>query len=454
MLVIFDLDGVLVDSKELHYRSLNNALNKIDGKYSISLREHLSIFDGLPTKEKLKKLTELKNFPQSLHECVFNDKQQEFLALLKNLPQDLKLVTIFKDLKQLKYKIAVASNSIRETVKVTLLRLGIIEYVDYFVSNEDVKRPKPHPEMFWKCMVELNEVPDTTIIIEDSVIGRRAALNSGAKLVPVNCTGDVTWSLIMDNLKGLTPDRSPAWKDGKLNLVIPMAGAGSRFQEAGYTFPKPLIDVNGAPMIELVVKNLNIDANYIFIVQKSHYEKYNLAEMLNQVKPGCKIIQVDGVTNGAACTTLLAKSLIDCDQPLVIANSDQYIEYDSNEFMYSVANENVDGALLVFNSHHPKWSYARLEGDIVVEVAEKRVISDLATVGVYYWKRGSDYVRYAEQMISKNIRTNNEFYICPVYNEAILDGKKISIKGVKKMWGLGTPEDLGVFLRNCHENNN
>jgi dTDP-glucose pyrophosphorylase len=228
-----------------------------------------------------------------------------------------------------------------------------------------------------------------------------------------------------------------------------MAGAGSRFASAGYTFPKPLIEVNGKPMIQVVVNNLNIEANYIFIVQKEHYEKYNLKYLLNLIAPNCSIVQVEGLTEGAACTTLLAKEFIDNDNSLLIANSDQFIEWDSNSCMYAFGADSIDAGILTFKASHPKWSYAALGVDgFVKEVAEKKVISDDATVGVYYWKHGNDYVKYANQMIEKNIRTNNEFYVCPVFNEAILDNKKIRVKNIKNMWGIGTPEDLNYFLQN------
>ena len=247
-------------------------------------------------------------------------------------------------------------------------------------------------------------------------------------------------------------NKSLPWRDNKLNVLIPMAGAGSRFAQAGYTFPKPLIEVRGKPMIQVVVENLNIEANYIFICQQEHYEKYNLKYLLNLIAPNCKIVLVDGVTEGAACTTLLAKEFIDNDQPLVMANSDQFIEWNSNEVMYAFNADSIDGGILTFNATHPKWSYAKLnEEGFVSEVAEKKVISDLATVGVYYWSKGSDYVKYAEQMIEKNIRVNNEFYVCPVFNQAIEDGKKIRVKTIDKMWGIGTPEDLNYFLSENHE---
>jgi hypothetical protein len=134
-----------------------------------------------------------------------------------------------------------------------------------------------------------------------------------------------------------------------------------------------------------------------------------------------------------------------------MANSDQFIEWNSNEVMYAFNADQIDGGILTFKATHPKWSYAKLDDSgFVSEVAEKKVISDNATVGVYFWKHGSDYVKYAKQMIDKNIRVNNEFYVCPVFNEAIADGKKIRVKEIAKMWGIGTPEDLNSFLTDYH----
>jgi dTDP-glucose pyrophosphorylase len=226
-----------------------------------------------------------------------------------------------------------------------------------------------------------------------------------------------------------------------------MAGAGTRFSAAGYTFPKPLIDVMGKPMIQVVIENLNIEANYIYLVQREHYEKYNLKHMLNLITPGCHIVQVEGITQGAACTTLLARQLIDNDNKLLIVNSDQYIEWNSNQIMYAFSSDHIDGGIVTFENTHPKWSYVALnETGFVTQVAEKKVISNKATVGMYYWKHGSDYVKYADTMIRKDIRVNNEFYVAPVYNEAIESGAKIRIKDIDRMWGLGTPEDLNYFV--------
>jgi NDP-sugar pyrophosphorylase family protein len=235
-----------------------------------------------------------------------------------------------------------------------------------------------------------------------------------------------------------------------VNVVIPMSGRGLRFSQCGYTFPKPLIDVNNKPMIQVVVDNIAIKGKYIFLVLKDHYEKYSLKYLLPLIcgDNKCEIIIVDQVTEGAACTVLLASHLIDNDEPLLIANSDQWMNWDPEHFLKFMKDKNADGGIITFHSSHPKWSFAKVNDDgIITEVAEKKPISNIATCGVYYFSHGSDFVLAAESMISKNIRTNGEFYVCPVFNELINDGKKIYNYPIAEMKGLGTPEDLQKFLK-------
>ena len=448
-LIIFDLDGVLVDARELHYEALNDALAEVGEEYVINRDEHLSTYDGLATSKKLKMLTEKKGLPEKDHHLIWKLKQEMTSKVIDRFSIDGRLQNILKRLKAEGYTIACATNSIRETAKLQLIRRGFFEFIDYLYSQTDVNNIKPNTEVYLRCMLKAGCDPVQTVIVEDSHIGRKAALNSGAHLCPVINSLDLTYEKVKDTI-GKAEQKSkikPKWQGGKMKVLIPMAGVGSRFEQAGYTFPKPLIDVNGKPMIQVVVENINVDAEHIFIVQKSHYEKFNLEETLNQISPGCKIVQVDGMTEGAACTTLLAREYINNEEPLLMANSDQFVEWDSNEFMYSMMADEIDGGILSFESTHPKWSYAKLAGDgFVTEVAEKKPISNVATVGIYFWSKGSDYVKYAEQMIEKNIRVNNEFYVCPVFNEAIEDNKKIKTFHIDKMWGLGTPEDLQRFF--------
>jgi len=450
-LIIFDLDGVLVDARELHYNALNNALESIDEKYTIERDEHLSTYDGLTTTKKLKMLTKNKGLPDNLCDTIHELKQDMTLKIIDGSSVDNRIQSILRSLKSEGYTIACATNSIRKTAKLQLIRKGFFEYIDFLYTNQDVKNPKPNSEIYLKCMIKAEVNPNETVIVEDSHIGRKGALSSGAYLCGVEDSDDVSYEKIKKiiNDANKKEEIKPKWQGGNMNVLIPMAGAGSRFEQAGYTFPKPLIEVDGKPMIQTVVENLNIDAKHIFIVQKEHYEKYNLKYLLNLItNNNCEIVQVEGVTEGAACTTLLAKQFIDNDEPLVIANSDQFVDWDSNEFMYSMTADNIDGGILSFEATHPKWSFAKLNEDgFVSEVAEKKPISNIATSGIYYWKKGADYVYYTEQMIDKDIRTNNEFYVCPVFNEAIGDHKKIKVFPIDKMWGLGTPEDLDRYLK-------
>ena len=450
-LVIFDLDGVLVEARDIHYEALNRALFDVNEKYVIEKEEHLSSYDGLSTSKKLKKLTKEKGLPEKLHNQIWRDKQKyTHKVILDTVKPDWSIVSLLKRLKHEGYTVYCASNSIRSSVKLMLLKANYMESIDEYFSNEDVKNPKPHSEIYLKCMVHAGVNPSECLIVEDSHIGREAATASGAALLGVKGLQDVNVKNVfkaISKANNKTKPIRPKWQGGNMKVLIPMAGAGSRFEKAGYTFPKPLIEVNGKPMIQTVVENLNIDAKHVFIVQKEHYEKYNLQYLLNLISPDCEIVQVDGMTEGAACTTLLAEEFINNDEPLLTANSDQYIDWDSNEFLYSMEASGIDGGILTFESVHPKWSFAKLNDQgYVSEVAEKKPISNKATVGIYYWSKGSDYVKYAKQMIRKNKRVNNEFYVCPVFNEAIEDGKKIKTFDIEKMWGLGTPEDLEVFL--------
>ncbi|NMZ69246.1 MobA-like NTP transferase domain-containing protein [Pseudomonas peli] len=237
-----------------------------------------------------------------------------------------------------------------------------------------------------------------------------------------------------------------------LNIIIPMAGAGSRFQKEGYTLPKPLISVNGVPMIRLVIENLkpSVPHRFIFICQKVHVDEYDLKAKLKAWAPNCEIVTVDGLTEGAACTVLAAENLIDSDEPLMIANSDQYVDVDIDFYLNTMSKMSLDGLIMTMKASDPKWSFVGMCGDLVTHVVEKEVISDEATVGIYNFQRGREFVAAAHNMISKNLRVNNEFYVAPTYNQLISCGARVGIYNVgeeaKGMYGLGIPKDLELFL--------
>lgn len=237
-----------------------------------------------------------------------------------------------------------------------------------------------------------------------------------------------------------------------LNILIPMAGRGSRFAEAGYTNPKPLIPVKGVPMIGLVIRNLtpSIKHRFIFVCQQSHLEQYGFDAQIARWTDNHEIIAIDGITEGAACTALLARDLIDNDDPLMIANSDQYVDVAIDEYLTSM-NDGSDGLIMTMTANDPKWSFAAVDPNgYVTEIAEKVPISDEATVGIYNFARGRDFVAGTDQMIASDKRVNGEFYVAPVYNELIEGGAKVKIHNVGSeangMYGLGIPQDLDLFL--------
>lgn len=239
-----------------------------------------------------------------------------------------------------------------------------------------------------------------------------------------------------------------------INIVVPMAGLGSRFAVEGYSTPKPLIPVHGVPMIRLVIENVKpkCEHRFIFICRRAHINEFRLEEKLNEWAPNCEIIGLDSLTEGAACTVLKARSFINDDFPLLIVNSDQYIDASIDGFLNSLNEGGLNGLIMTMKANDPKWSFVGLGDDgLAQRVVEKEVISDCATVGIYYFRRGEDFVKAADAMISRGIRVNNEFYVAPVYNEMIDQGARIGVYDIGSvcggMYGLGVPADLQDFLK-------
>lgn len=241
-----------------------------------------------------------------------------------------------------------------------------------------------------------------------------------------------------------------------LNIVLPIAGRGSRFVTAGYTLPKPLIPVHGVPMIELVVRNVrpSVPHRFIFIALQEHLEHLQMRETLARVAPGSVVIPVREVTEGAACTVLLASDLVGGDDALMIANSDQWVDIAIDDYLAAMDRASADGLIMTMWADHPKWSFvARDASGRVCRVVEKEVVSHDATVGIYNFRRGRDFVRAAQQMIARDLRVNGEFYVAPTYNQLIDEGATIATYDVGRegcgMHGLGVPSDLEAFL--AHE---
>ncbi len=236
-----------------------------------------------------------------------------------------------------------------------------------------------------------------------------------------------------------------------LNIVVPMAGRGSRFAVAGYEDPKPLIPVHDMRMIELVVQNLTptVPHRFIFICQAEHLHRYDLQPLLSAWAPGCEVVALNEITEGAACTVLHAKALIDNDDQMMIANSDQYVDCSINEYLAKMGSS--DGLIMTMTASDPKWSYVGFDSDgKICQVVEKEVISSEATVGVYNYRRGADFVAAAEAMIAADDRVGGEFYVAPTYNYLVSNGASIEIYNIGSegngMYGLGIPSDLEYFL--------
>ena len=451
--IIFDLDGVLVDARELHYEALNRALATYD--CTITRDEHLSTYDGLPTRKKLQLLSENKGLSPDVYNDVWKDKQFQTREIIdKEFTFDERIRGILSRLREEGYKMCVCSNSIRETTKMMLIRRGFIEYMEFFISNQDVNLSKPNPEMFLKAMVNLGVGPKECIIVEDSHYGRQAAFESGGHLCAVENTEQVTYERIKDTINKAS-DRNgfnaytPKWQGGDLQIVIPMAGVGKSFKDAGYKFPKFLVDIAGKPMIQWVTENINAEAKHIFILQEDDYNKYNLKHMLQLLVDNIEIVTIKENTKGAPQTVLMAEKLINNDKPLAIINADQYMEWNSNEFFYAMAADKCDGGIVTFESTHPMFSFVKTGDDgFVTECAEKKPISRHATAGVYYFRRGKDFIKGANAMIKKKITTHDQYFICPIYNELIAEGMKIRKYDIEKVWSFAVPEELDYFLKN------
>ncbi|MGF1839405.1 glycosyltransferase family 2 protein [Vibrio atlanticus] len=237
-----------------------------------------------------------------------------------------------------------------------------------------------------------------------------------------------------------------------LNIVVPMAGRGSRFAKEGYDLPKPLIDVNGKHMIEVVINNLkpSCEHRFIFVCQNEHIQKYNLYDVFSNSCEDFEVVGIDGITEGAAITVLKARKYFESNQPLMIANSDQWVDVDINAYLQDIVDRKLAGSMLTMKADDPKWSYAKVaDSGYVTEVIEKVVVSDEATVGIYNFSNGSDFCKYADYMVEQEIRSGGEFYVAPVYTYLAQSSAKVGVFNIGSeadgMYGLGIPSDLELF---------
>lgn len=433
MLIAFDLDGTLIEARDVHYRCFNSAL-ELAGVEPISYDEHLRRFDGLPSAKKMQILIDEGRMPDHAWRAVESEKRRLTIeSIVPDGPIE-RISRLFDGLRAAGHRTAVVSNARWETVGriVDTLRIS----PDVVISNEDVARPKPNPEGYLRAMVQAGESPATTLVLEDAPAGKIAARASGARLVPVFDPEDLTLEEVMRYIHGGT----------SFDVVMPMAGEGKRFRDAGYVLPKPLVSVEGTPMAGVATNTLGLrEARYVYLVSSSHLRDWATGPYLRSLAKDVEIVEVDRLTEGAACTVLLARDLINHDRPVVVANCDQWLSWDPDAALHRMVSLRAISSVLTFDGDgSKKWSYAKVNDQgIVLETAEKQPISDRALCGVFMYRRGRDLVESLDHMIRLDDRTNGEFYVAPSLN--YLPGQIIEQRA--EMRGLGTPEDLEVFLR-------
>lgn len=234
-----------------------------------------------------------------------------------------------------------------------------------------------------------------------------------------------------------------------MNILIPMCGLGSRFLNNGYSLPKPLINVNGEPMIKKAIQSLGLKGNYIFIILNEHVRRYPYFQtLLLSLVDNAKIIVIDSVTEGPASTCLFAKDLIDNDVPLLIANCDQIMHWDQKDFTQTCHSSLEQGIIVTYSSTDPKNSFIQFsKTNEIIAVIEKIPVSNVATVGLYFWKKGKYFVESAIKMIALAEKYNNEYYVGPAYNQLLKQpGFKVACYHVADPVLIGTPEDLQRYL--------
>ena len=452
--LLFDLDGVLVDFANLHEEAFIKAWNQFYPDHAIDHSFHILYLEARSTRSKIDICFKIFSIiaDETTKQRIFEAKQRLTDRLLDTEQVYTATTRALMWAKSRGYKLAVCSNSIRSTVLKSLRRLACDDIFDLILSNEDVEKPKPSPDIYLKAMELLGVQPDDCIIFEDSSVGRSAAMaalkGSKGQLIPIVNAQDITYKLLEAICEGtgIYPIQPK-----KINLVIPMAGLGSRFQKEGYCIPKPFLPVFGKPMYRWVIDNMMPSSPALRAAVDVHVLVREEQASLFESDKSITIHTVPKLTEGAACTVLSIRDIINTDDPLIIANSDQFLEWDVDNFYLALLHPSFDGVISTFVQHDMndiRWSYARLDADgCVMEVAEKKVISKFATTGIYGWRRGADFVAATDDMIAQNIRVNGEFYVCPVYNH-MKQPASIRIINCKKMWGLGVPTDYEHFLKN------
>ena len=436
---LFDLDGVLVNTVNIQYDSTIKAISKY---VNISLLKNQNIDNILKST-----ITTINKLDYLIKENIISDKdklniynEKKIIAnnCFNDLTVDNEKVKLFSFLKNKKCKIAVVTNGNKNSAIIILKALGLYQFLDLLITNEDVVNSKPHSEPFIKAISYFGGNLENFIIFEDSEIGLKSANGTGCKVYKVDNPIDINISLIkqLNNLNR--------------NILIPAAGLGSRYINRGFKLQKPLIELENKTLIEHAISSLNIEGNYIFVIRKiDNNSNIELIKALRNIQPECKVIEIDYITEGSASTCYLAKEFIDNNDELIISNCDQILKWDSKKYLeYS---SNYDCSVLTYKSNEDKNSFIKTdENNIGIEIREKEVISENALVGVHYFKKGSDFIKSYEYIFKNNIKFKNEYYVSTVCNDLITKGKKVLNYPFQKneiYYSTGTPEDYFKYMR-------
>lgn len=237
-----------------------------------------------------------------------------------------------------------------------------------------------------------------------------------------------------------------------LTVILLMSGRDQPFQEAGYIYPKNLVEIDGAPLVQRVIEGVapldGPDTRLVCVIPKAENRRHHTGRVIQLIRPGAIITETNGATGGAACSALLAIAHIDRDAPLVIVNGDIVIDHPLDQALAEFTTRGLDGGVIAFHDVHPRWSFIKLGADdLAVEFAEKQPISDLATTGLSWFARGGDFLEAAVSMLNKDAHVDGQFFVSPVYNEMILSGRRVGCRVVPKSayFSLKTPQDVRAY---------
>jgi len=451
--LLFDLDGVLADLCALHRECFIHAFNEAHGSAVLDERTHAPL-EGMNTRAKLAECA--RQFGPLDAAAVFARKQELTRARLEAWSPPTHVRDALRFASTHGARLACVSNSIRATLDAVLAKLGVLELLETTVSSDDVAHPKPAPEGYLLALQRLGADAADAVIFEDSACGLAAARAPRAHGVEVLDSLDITAEFLRPHLllepTAIALERCVAALPPLLRVVIPMAGAGSRFAREGFYVPKPFLRLPEGPMWEAVVRNLvppsvRSRTEVHVVVQGVHAEHLQHTS-IDGVPVHVHV--VPALTEGPACTVLTLRAALDDDVPLLVGNSDQLMEWDAEAFFRLLRHPSYDGAVSTF--YHPcpddvKWSYARAGADgTMAQIVEKRYIGPDASTGIYGWARSRDFVRAADDMIAADDRTNGEFYVAATYNHAIARGLRFRLHNVTRLWGLGVPADFDAYL--------